>query len=120
MKGGKDLHSESCLRARRLCHSATLFRMKSVPIKPGRSFASDNNAGVHPEVLEALARANQGHVVAYGDDPYTDSAVRKFEEHFGPNIDVFFTFKCTVANVLCLHAINSRSVDVLCSVLAHD
>ena len=37
---------------------------------PTRKFASDNNAGVHPEILEAIARANQGHVVAYGDDPY--------------------------------------------------
>src|SRR5580693_7605477 len=90
--------------ARRLGHSATLFRMKSVPIKPGRSFASDNNAGVHPEVLEALARVNQGHVVAYGDDPYTRSAIARFEEHFGPGIDVFFTFNGTGANVLGLQA----------------
>ena len=43
--------------------------------QPTRSFASDNNAGVHPEVLEAIARANQGHVVAYGDDRFTRSAV---------------------------------------------
>jgi len=57
--------------------------MKSVLIKPGRSFASDNNAGVHPEVLEALARVNQGHVVAYGDDTYTRSAIEKFHEHLG-------------------------------------
>ncbi|MGZ5565364.1 MAG: threonine aldolase family protein, partial [Chthoniobacterales bacterium] len=48
--------------------------------QPARSFASDNNAGVHPEVLEAIARANQGHVVAYGDDRFTRSAVAKFEE----------------------------------------
>ena len=71
------------------------------PLKqPTRNFASDNNAGVHPEVLEAIARANQGHVVAYGDDPYTRSAIAKFEEHFGAGIDVFFTFNGTGANVL--------------------
>ncbi|MCA1617543.1 MAG: threonine aldolase, partial [Acidobacteria bacterium] len=40
-------------------------------IKPSRSFASDNNSGVHPFILEATAAANEGHVVAYGDDPYT-------------------------------------------------
>ena len=47
-------------------------------MKPSRSFASDNNAVVHAEVLEAIQRVNEGHVVGYGDDPYTESAVAKF------------------------------------------
>jgi threonine aldolase len=84
-----------------------------------RNFASDNNAGVHPEVLEAIARANQGHVVAYGDDPYTRSAIAKFEEHFGPGIYVFFTFNGTGANVLGLQALNRPYHAVLCSDYAH-
>jgi len=87
--------------------------------KPTRSFASDNNAGVHPEVLEAIARANQGHVVAYGDDPYTRSALARFEEHFGAGIDVFFTFNGTGANVLGLQALNRPYHAVLCSEYAH-
>jgi threonine aldolase len=87
--------------------------------KPTRSFASDNNAGVHPEVLEAIARANQGHVVAYGDDAYTRSALGKFEEHFGSGIDVFFTFNGTGANVLGLQALNRPYHAVLCSDYAH-
>ena len=45
-------------------------------MKPSRSFASDNNAVVHAEVLKAIRRANEGHVVGYGDDPHTESAVR--------------------------------------------
>jgi threonine aldolase len=84
-----------------------------------RSFASDNNAGVHPEILEAIARANQGHVVAYGDDVYTRSAIKKFEEHLGQDIDVFFTFNGTGANVLGLQAINRSYHAVLCSDSAH-
>jgi threonine aldolase len=84
-----------------------------------RSFASDNNAGVHPEVLEAIGRANQGHVVAYGDDPYTRSAVKKFEEHFGPDIAVFFTFNGTGANVLSLQSVTRSFESVLCSDYAH-
>jgi threonine aldolase len=84
-----------------------------------RSFASDNNAGVHPEIIEAIARANQGHVVAYGDDPYTRSAIAKFEEHFGGGIDVFFTFNGTGANVLGLQALNRPYHAVLCSDYAH-
>jgi threonine aldolase len=93
--------------------------MKQVPSKPTRSFASDNNAGVHPEILEAIAGANQGHVVAYGDDPYTQSAIKKFEEHLGPDIDVFFTFNGTGANVLGLQALNRPYHAVLCSDYAH-
>jgi len=93
--------------------------MPQVVTKPTRSFASDNNAGVHPEVLEAIARANQGHVVAYGDDPYTRSAIAKFEEHFGSGIDVFFTFNGTGANVLGLQALNKPYHAVLCSDYAH-
>ncbi len=93
--------------------------MQQASSKPTRSFASDNNAGVHPEILEAIARANQGHVVAYGDDPYTRSAVKKFEEHFGPEIDVFFTFNGTGANVLGLQALNRSYHAVLCSDYAH-
>jgi len=93
--------------------------MHPVPTQPTRSFASDNNAGVHPEILEAIARANQGHVVAYGDDPYTGSAVKKFEEHFGTDIAVFFTFNGTGANVLSLQALTRSFQSVLCSGYAH-
>jgi len=86
---------------------------------PARSFASDNNAGVHPEILEAIGRANRGHVVAYGDDAYTLSAVKKFEEHFGPDIAVFFTFNGTGANVLSLQALTRPFHSILCSSFAH-
>ncbi|MGB9284994.1 MAG: beta-eliminating lyase-related protein, partial [Candidatus Sulfotelmatobacter sp.] len=87
--------------------------------QPTRSFASDNNAGVHPEILAAIARANQGHVVAYGDDPVTRSAIQKFEEHFGKDIAVFFTFNGTGANVLGLQALTRSFQSVLCSAYAH-
>jgi threonine aldolase len=93
--------------------------MPPFPTQPTRNFASDNNAGVLPEVLEAMIRANQGHVVAYGDDPYTRSAVKKFEEHFGPDIAVFFTFNGTGANVLGLQSLTRPFHSILCSDYAH-
>jgi threonine aldolase len=105
-----------CATAVTLLHC---FLMPQVLAKPTRSFASDNNAGVHREVLEAIARANEGHVVAYGDDAYTRSAIAKFEEHFGSGIDVFFTFNGTGANVLGLQALNRPYHAVLCSDYAH-
>ena len=93
--------------------------MPQIPAKSVRGFASDNNAGVHPEILEAIVRANQGHVRAYGDDDYTRAAVQKLEEHFGPGIDVFFTFNGTGANVLGLQALTRPYHAVLCSDYAH-
>jgi len=84
-----------------------------------RSFASDNNAGIHAEILAAIAVANQGHVVAYGDDPFTRSAIAKFQELFGPGTDVFFTFNGTGANVLGLQALTRPYHAVLCSEYAH-
>ena len=88
-------------------------------MKPKRSFASDNNAVVHREVLEALQHANQGHVVGYGDDPYTESAVEKFREQFGADVAVFFVFNGTAANVLSLQALTRPFHAVLCPELSH-
>ena len=70
-----------------------------------RGFASDNFSGVLPEVLEAMQTVNHGHVMAYGDDPYTASAIGKFKQVFGANIDVYFAFNGTGANVIGLSAL---------------
>ena len=88
-------------------------------MKPSRSFASDNSSGVHPQILEAIAAANEGHVVAYGNDPYTDAAVEGFREHFGKGIDVYFVFGGTGANVLGLKAVTQPYHAVICAETAH-
>jgi threonine aldolase len=88
-------------------------------MKPSRSFASDNNAGVHPEVLKAIAAANQGHVVGYGDDPYTESATRLFKRYFGEDIEVFFVFNGTAANCLSLKALTNSYHAIICAEAAH-
>lgn len=88
-------------------------------MKPARSFASDNNASIHPEVLEAIAAANHGHTVGYGDDRHTEAAVEKFKEHFGSGIDVYFVFNGTAANCLSLKALTNSYNAVICSEAAH-
>ena len=88
-------------------------------MKPVRSFASDNNAGVHPEVLQAISAANRGHAVGYGDDGYTESVIGKFKQHFGPDIEVFIVFNGTAANCLSLKALTSSYQAVICSEAAH-
>lgn len=84
-----------------------------------RSFASDNNAGVHPEVIEAIRAANEGHVIAYGDDPFTARAIKQFQKHFGRDIAVYFVFGGTGANVLGLKAITKSHQAVICAETAH-
>jgi threonine aldolase len=88
-------------------------------IKPSRSFASDNNAGVHPAIMQAIAAANDGHVVAYGDDPYTARAVKLFREHLGRDAEVFFVFGGTGANVLGLKAGTESHNAIICAHTAH-
>lgn len=84
-----------------------------------RSFASDNYAGVHPEVLAALHDANGGHQVAYGEDQYTEALARTIREQFGERCEVFPVFNGTGANVVALTAMMPRWGAVICSSLAH-
>ena len=87
--------------------------------QPRRSFASDNNAGVHPELIEAIKEANEGHVIAYGDDPFTAKAVKQFQQHFGKDVAVHFVFGGTGANVLGLQAITKSYEAIICAQTAH-
>lgn len=86
---------------------------------PSRFFASDNAAPAHPEVLAALARANEGHAVAYGADPWTERATELIRAELGGDPRVFFVFAGTAANVLGLTALTRRYGAVICSADAH-
>ena len=68
-----------------------------------QQFASDNNAGICPEALDALLRANdEGHVPGYGDDAWTQKACARLRELFETDAQVFFVFNGTAANALAL------------------
>lgn len=84
-----------------------------------KGFASDNNSGVHEKIIEALIHANQGHVKAYGDDEYIKSAMNRFKKVFGEDIDIYFVFSGTGANVMGLSAITSSYNSIICSEWAH-
>jgi threonine aldolase len=86
---------------------------------PGRAFASDNWAGVHPEVLAAMSAANVGHVPAYGDDPYTREAEDRIRAALGEDAEVFLVFSGTAANVLCLNSMVQSHQAVICAETAH-
>ncbi|GAA2189173.1 low specificity L-threonine aldolase [Leucobacter alluvii] len=84
-----------------------------------RAFASDNWSGAHPEVIEALALANTGHVPAYGGDPVTARFQEVARELFGAEAEAFPVFNGTGANVLALQAALPRWGAVICARTAH-
>jgi len=83
------------------------------------SFGSDNHAGIHPRILEAITEANSGPAIAYGADAHTAAAVAKFREHFGKNADVYFVFNGTGANIIALTTLARPFNAVICSEYAH-
>lgn len=84
-----------------------------------RGFASDNYAGAHPAVLEAIATANGGHQIAYGEDVYTAKLQEVVKQHFGEQAEAFPVFNGTGANVLSLQSMLPRWGAVICTTTAH-
>ncbi len=84
-----------------------------------RGFASDNNSGAHPDVLAAIAAANEGHVVAYGDDDFTAATRERFRRHFGDRAEPFLVFNGSGANVAAIDALTRPHEGVICTDVAH-
>nr|WP_206705769.1 low specificity L-threonine aldolase [Microbacterium ginsengiterrae] len=84
-----------------------------------RGFASDNYSGIHPEVLAAIAAANDGHQIAYGEDQYTERLQEVFRSHFGEGVEAFPVFNGTGANVVGLQSMLPRWGAVIAASTAH-
>jgi hypothetical protein len=84
-----------------------------------RGFASDNNAGVLPEVMLALANVNKGHTVGYGGDDYTEMAIKLFKRELGISTEVFLVYNGTGANVIAIQAMARPFEAVICAETAH-
>ena len=89
------------------------------PIDSRRQFASDNNAGICPEAWAALAEANAGHAVGYGDDAWTKMASDMIRGLFETRCEVFFVFNGTAANSLSLASLCQSYHSILCHEIAH-
>ncbi len=83
------------------------------------SLASENYAGVHPIILEAIIKANVGHVKSYGDDEYSLRAIEQIKQHFGDDAETHFTFNGTGANVFALSVMTRPYHAIVCSDVAH-
>jgi threonine aldolase len=86
---------------------------------PRSSFASDNTAGAHPRVLDAVAAANTGHAPGYGGDRWTAALEARFAELFGAPVTLAMCFGGTGANVVALHTICSPQSHIICTADAH-
>jgi threonine aldolase len=90
-----------------------------LPPPPRCAFASDNAAGAHPAVLEAVRLANEGHELAYGADRYTKQLEDRFRELFGPSTEVLLAFNGTGANVMALATMIRPAESVVCTDWSH-
>ena len=88
-------------------------------MKAPHDFASDNHAGVHPDVLAAIATANEGHADSYGADDWTARVEETFRRHFGDDARAFLVFNGSGANVACLDAVLRPHEAVICAETAH-
>ncbi len=93
--------------------------MLQLPPPPACAFASDNAAGAHPLVLEALVQANVGHALAYGSDAWTVEAEARFRDLFGPASQALLVWNGTGANVMALAALIRPADCIVCSQWAH-
>lgn len=84
-----------------------------------KNFASDNNASVHPKIIQRIIDANIEHAVGYGDDIYTENAINKFKEVFGDDIKVFFVYNGTGANVTALNSVLQSFQSVITTETSH-
>lgn len=91
----------------------------SLPPSPAVSFASDNVAGAHPRVIEAVAEANAGHALAYGKDAWTARATSAMSAVFDADVETLFVYGGTGANVLALMSMLSPAESVICTEWSH-
>ena len=83
-------------------------------------FASDNSGPVHPEVLAALAEANEGYQMAYGADALMNEVRDQIRGIFeAPGAAVYLVATGTAANSLALATLSQPWETVFCSPVSH-
>ena len=83
------------------------------------NFASDNTAGAHPRIIEAIARTNSGRAMPYGNDDLTRAVEKRIAAIFERDCAVFLVGTGTAANALALSALTPPYGAVLCHPDSH-
>ena len=84
-----------------------------------KSFASDNNSGIHPLIIQAIIDANQAHAAGYGEDEWTAKADAVFRGIFGEDIQPYYVFNGTGANIVALQSLTRSFQSVICAATTH-
>ena len=84
-----------------------------------KSFASDNNSGIHPQIIEAIIDANQNHAIGYGDDEWTAQADSIFRQLFGEDVQPYYVFNGTGSNIVALQSMIHSFHSIICATTAH-
>ncbi|WP_413719599.1 threonine aldolase family protein [Silicimonas sp. MF1-12-2] len=83
-------------------------------------FASDNAGPVHPKIMEALAAANEGWAIGYGNDPLTERAIQRIRDAFeAPDAGVYLTATGTACNSILLATMAKPYEIIFCTPEAH-
>jgi threonine aldolase len=82
-------------------------------------FTSDNITGASPEILAALARANEGALASYGSDPHTSALERLAESLFDRPVAILPVATGTAANALALSVLARPFEAIYCHAVAH-
>src|SRR5215216_953025 len=104
---------------RRFCRHLTKIFNLTGTADSAMNFASDNTAGVAPEILTAITRVNEGNALAYGNDEWTKRVERRFSEVFEREAAVFLVPTGTAANALALAHLSPPWGAVLCHEGSH-
>jgi threonine aldolase len=84
-----------------------------------KSFASDNFSPVHEKIMDAILIANNFHQRSYGYDEFTKRAILDFKKILGEDIDIYFVYNGTAANVLSIKTFVESYHSVICAKTAH-
>ncbi|OCR02764.1 threonine aldolase [Oscillatoriales cyanobacterium USR001] len=83
------------------------------------NFCSDNVTGVSPEIIAAIAAANNGNAMPYGNDKYTQGLQTKFSELFETSVTVFPVATGSAANALALSVMTPVYGAIYCHAESH-
>lgn len=84
-----------------------------------KGFASDNCAGIAPEILAAISAANSGQAAPYGEDAYTTELIACVKKNCGESVKPFLVFNGTAANTLALKALTQSHQAILTTDISH-
>lgn len=84
-----------------------------------KMFASDNNSGVHEDIMKAIIDENTGHASPYGNDETSKMAEKEISKLFHSDVDVYFVSTGTAANIIGIEGLIRSFEAVICADTAH-